>query len=159
MRRILTTLLLASVTFTMSVAANKRTTVTQVTEAVTLTEDVDYIISSATPFAEGASIDIVNTDHAVIILNAVKPSAAIKMLANYVKINGVKAANNNNCQVKIYNRGAIILPYGNSAKPLTVYSEPDFGGTAVNDFGTENSGGYMNTLTAAKLTTRYARSS
>ena len=151
MRRILTTLLLASVTFTMSVAANKRTTVTQVTEAVTLTEDVDYIISSATPFAEGASVDIVNTDHAVIILNAVKPSAAIKLLANYVKINGVKAANNNNCQVKIYNRGAIILPYGNSAKPLTVYSEPDFGGTAVNDFGTENSGGYMNTLTAAKL--------
>ena len=150
MKRILTTLLLASVTFAVSVAANKRTTVTQVTEAVTLTDDVDYTITSATPFAEGASIDIINTDHAVVILNAVKPSAAIKLLANYVKINGQKAVNNTNCQVKIYNLGAIILPYPDKGM-LTVYSEPDFSGTSVNSFGTENSGGYMNTLNDAKL--------
>lgn len=150
MRRILTTLLLVFAGITLTLAANKRTSVAQVKEAVTLTEDVDYIITSATPFAEGGSIDIVNTDHAVVILNAVKPSAAIKLLANYVKINGAKAVNNNNCQVKIYNLGAIILPYTDKGM-LTVYSEPDFGGTAVNSFGTEHSGGYMNTLSDAKL--------
>lgn len=132
-------------------AANKKTSVDQVTAPVTVSDDVDYTVTSATPFAEGGTIDITNTDHAVVILSSVKPSAAIRLLAAHVTINGQKAVNNTNCQVKLYNLGAIILPYGNSTKPLTVYSEPDFGGTAVSDFGTEHSGGYMNTLTDAKL--------
>ena len=132
------------------IAANKKTSVTQVTAPVTVSEDEDFTVTSATPFAEGGSIDIANTDHAVVILSSVKPSAAIRLLSN-ITINGHKAVNNTNCQVKMYNLGAIILPYGNSTKPLTVYSEPDFGGTAVSDFGTEHSGGYMNTLTEAKL--------
>ena len=149
MKRLILTAMLSAVVG-MTFAANKRTTIAQVKEPVTLTEDVDYVVTSTTPFAEGGSIDIANTDHAVVILNAVKPSAAIKLLATYVKINGQKAVNNSNCQVKIYNLGAIILPYPDKGM-LTVYSEPDFGGTAVNSFGTENSGGYMNTLTEAKL--------
>lgn len=132
-------------------AANTKKSVAQVTEAVTITDDWDYIVTGATPFAEGASVDLVNTEHAVLILNKVKPSAAIKLLATYVKINGAKAVNNTNCQVKLYNRGCIILPYGNSTKPLTVYPEPNFGGEGVNNFGMGNSGGYMNTLTAAQL--------
>ena len=132
-------------------AANTKKTVAQVTEAVTVTDNWDYIVTGDTPFAEGASVDLVNTEHAVLILNKVKPSAAIKLLANYVKINGEKAVNNTNCQVKLYNRGCIILPYGNSTKPLTVYPEPNFGGESINNFGMSNSGGYMNTLTAAQL--------
>ncbi len=132
-------------------AANTKKTVAQVTEAVTVTDNWDYIVTGDTPFAEGGSVDLVNTEHAVLILNKVKPSAAIKLLANYVKINGEKAVNNTNCQVKLYNRGCIILPYGNSTKPLTVYPEPNFGGEGVNNFGMSNSGGYMNTLTAAQL--------
>ena len=152
-KRILTTItaviLLAGLPLS-GIAANKKTSVTQVTAPVTVSDDEDYTVTSATPFAEGGSIDITNTDHAVVILSSVKPSAAIKLLSN-ITINGQKAVNNTNCQVKMYNLGAIILPYGNSVKPLTVYSEPDFGGTAVSDFGTEHSGGYMNTLSEAKL--------
>ena len=152
-KRILTTItaviLLAGLPLN-GIAANKKTSVTQVTAPVTVSDDEDFTVTSATPFAEGGSIDIANTDHAVVILSSVKPSAAIRLLSN-ITIKGQKAVNNSNCQVKIYNLGAIILPYGNSVKPLTVYSEPDFGGTAVSDFGTENSGGYMNTLTEAKL--------
>ena len=130
-------------------AANKKTTVSQVTTAVTVTEDVDYTVTSDTPFTDDGSIDIANTDHAVVILSGVKPSAAIRLLS-HITIAGQKAVNNTNCQVKLYNLGAIILPYSDKGM-LTVYSEPDFGGTAVNSFGTENSGGYMNTLTEAKL--------
>lgn len=135
-------------------AANTKTRVEQVTATVTINEDVDYIVESETPFADGALVNIQNTDHAVLILEQVKPSAALKLLANHVQVNGAKASNGSNCQVKLYNRGCIILPYGNSCKPLTVYSEPDFGGEAVNDFGLEDTGGYMNTLTAAKLDNR-----
>lgn len=132
-------------------AANKKTTVAQVTTTVSLTDDVDYVVSSATPFGDDGVVNIVNTDHAVLILSGVKPSKAISLLAKHVQINGAKAANNTNCQVKLYNRGCIILPYGNATKPLTVYSEPNFAGESCNEFGLENSGGFMNTLTEAKL--------
>ena len=135
-------------------AANKKTTVEQVTATVTLSDNVDYIVTSATPFGDDGVVNIANTDHAVLILSNVKPSAALKLLSAHVQINGAKASNNSNCQVKLYNRGCIILPYGNSVKPLTVYSEKNFEGESCDDFGLEDSGGYMNTLTDKKLNNR-----
>ena len=132
-------------------AENRVTTVTQIAGNAVINEDLDLHVSGETPFADGAVVDFQNTEHAVLILDNVKPSAAIKLLAQHVTIGGTKATNNTNCQVKLYNRGSIILPYGNSVKPLTVYSEKNFEGTAVNSFGLENDGGFMNTLTAAKL--------
>lgn len=124
--------------------------VEQVAEAVELTADVDYHITGTDPFAEGGTVNIVNTDHAVLILDAVKPSAAIKLLAKSVTIDGKRAVNNTNCQVKLYDRGAIILPYGNSTKPLTVYDEPDFGGESFNNLTEGHNGsGYMKNLSNA----------
>ena len=135
-------------------AANKKTSVSKVAEPVTLTEDVDYQITSATPFEEEGLVNIENTEHAVIILLQVKPSEAISKWLGKIQIDGVKAANNINCQVKLYNRGCIILPYIRNFKPLTVYDEQNFEGESCNDFGTENSNGYMNTLSAKKLNNR-----
>ncbi len=133
-------------------AANTIKTVEQVSSVVTLSDDIDYVITSTTPFTNGGVVNITNTEHAVIILQNIRPSAAISSwLGKYVQINGAKAVNNSNCQVRMYAQGAIILPYASSIKPLTVYSEQNFTGTAVNDFGLENSGGYMNTLSEAKL--------
>ena len=135
-------------------AANKKTTVEQVTATVTLSDKVDYIVTSTTPFGDNGVVNITNTDHAVLILSQVKPSVAAKLLSAHVQINGAKASNNSNCQVKLYNRGSIILPYGNNVKPLTVYSEQNFEGESCSDFGLENSGGYMNTLTDKQLNNR-----
>ena len=136
-------------------AVNTKTTVSQVTTAVTLSDDVDYVITGDAPFAGDGLINITNTEHAVLILQNIKPSKASSWL-KYVQINGVKAANNSNCQIKLYNRGCIILPYagGDNFKPLTVYSEKNFEGESCNDFGLEHSDGYMNTLTDAKLNNR-----
>ena len=126
-------------------------TVKQVSGTIDITDGVDYIISNATPFADDNSlVNIVNTDKAVVILEAVKPSEALKLLKKHVRINGAEAKNNINCQVKIYNRGCIILPYIHK-NILTLYSEPNFEGTAVSSFGLEDAGGFMNTLTDAKL--------
>lgn len=132
-------------------AKNTKTTVTKVNETVTISDEVDYIVTSSTPFGDNGVVNIKNTDHAVLILADVKPSKAIALLANHVQVDGAQAKNNQNCQVKIYNRGCIILPYGDSTKPLTVFSEQNFEGEQCNDFGLENSGGYMNTLSSAKL--------
>ena len=130
-------------------AANTKTTITQVTTTVTLSDDVDYIITGDAPFAGDGLINITNTEHAVLILQNIKPSKASSWL-KYIQIN------NSNCQIKFYNYGCIILPYagGDNFKPLTVYSEKNFEGESCNDFGLEHSDGYMNTLTDAKLNNR-----
>ena len=135
-------------------AANKKTTVSKVLEPVTLTEDVDYQITSSTPFTDEGIVNIENTEHAVVILAQVKPSVAINKWLSKIQINGMKASNNNNCQVKLYNRGCIIMPYGRTFKPLTVYAEQKFEGESCSDYGTENSSGYMNTLSTKKLNNR-----
>lgn len=134
-------------------AKNTITEVEQVSSAVTLSEDVDYVITGTDPFTSTGSINITNKDHAVVILKKIRPSKALSFLG-YISIDGEPAVNDENCQVKMYSQGAIILPYDKDIKPLTVYSEQNFEGESVNDFGLENSGGYMNTLTAAKLNNR-----
>ena len=135
-----------------ALAANTVTSVSKVTEAVTLSEDVDYVITSDTPFEGEGSVNITNTDHAVLILKQIRPSVTIKTwLANHVYIKGQQAVNGTNCQVKMYAHGTIIMPYASDIKPLTVYSEQNFSGTSVNSFGLENDGGFMNTLTTDKL--------
>lgn len=148
MRKILLTLLSVFV-ITGAMAANTVVTVQQVTTAVELTNDVDYHITSTTPFTSTGSINIVNTEHAVVIFDALKPSIAKNQLA-YISINGAKAVNGVNCDVRMYNNGAIIFPYSSDIKPLTVFEEANFGGESYNNFGLENSGGYMNTLNGTK---------
>ena len=100
-------------------AANTKETVEQVTTPVTLTTDVDYIITSTTPFADEGLVNIENTEHAVLILQGLKPSKAKSLLASRIQINGQKAVDGTNCQLKMYNRGAIIMPYAKDLKPLT----------------------------------------
>ena len=132
-------------------ASNPKETIKQVTETVDITNDVDYVITGTDPFAVSGSVNIVNTEHATVIFKAIKPSKVISSYLNSVYINGEPAKNEVNCQVKMYGNGAIIMPYAKDFKPLTVYSEQNFGGVAVNDFGLENSGGFMNTLSQGKL--------
>lgn len=151
MRRILSVLFLMSLAFVVW-AGNTIVTVEQVVSDVTLSDDVDYVITGAEPFASGVKVDITNLDHAVIIVREVRPSKVISsLLSSHVLINGQRAVNGSNCQVKMYAQGAIILPYPAGFKPLTVYSEQNFGGASVDDFGLEHDGGFMNTLTDAKL--------
>ena len=104
-------------------AANGVQTVGQVTGTVSLTAAVDYTITGETPFADGAVLDIVNTDEAVVILPGVKPSQMLEKYLKHIRINGAAAVKNSNCMVKIYADGCIILPHGTGIKPLTVYAE------------------------------------
>lgn len=133
-------------------AANTITTVYQVVEEVTVSEDVDFVISHTEPFVGEGKVNITNTEHAVVIFKGIRPSYVIKNhLQGKVFINGEQAVNGTNCQVKMYAHGSIVMPYAKDFKPLTVYSEQNYEGTAVNDFGLEHSGGFMNTLSEAKL--------
>ena len=59
---------------TMAEAKNTVTKIEQVAEAVTLTEDVDYVVTGTDPFTTTGSIDIANTAHAVVIFENIRPS-------------------------------------------------------------------------------------
>ena len=152
-RLLAATLLLVGSTLS-TAAANTKITVNQVAIAVTISDDTDYIISSTTPFTDEAIVNIANTEHAVLILENVKPSAALPLIHQHVLIDGEAAQNGTNCQVKIYAQGTIVMPYPSNHHPLTVYSEQNFQGDECSDFGLEHTGGYMNTLTDKKLNNR-----
>lgn len=143
------TFIAALFTSIVSWAGNTITNVTQVTEGVTLTDDVDYVITSTDPFTTAGSVDIVNTEHAVLIFQNIKPSVVIKSYLKNVFISGKVAKNGTNCQVKMYAQGAIVMPYASSIRPLTVYSEQNFEGSNYNVFSLGNSGGYMNNVSTA----------
>ena len=132
-------------------AANSKTEVAQVSSSVSLTTDVDYVITGETPFATAGSVDIQNTEHAVLIIQKIKPSKVIANWMGNIFIKGEKAVNGKNCQVKMYNRGAIVFPYGSDFKPLTCYTEENYGGTSCNNYTEGHSGGYMKTMTSALL--------
>ena len=102
MKRLFLLALLTIVVSLASVAKNTKQTLAKVTEAMSLTADVDLHITGTTPFSEGASIDIVNTDHAVVIFDALRPSKA-KAFLKFITINGEAAQDSKNCQLKLYN--------------------------------------------------------
>lgn len=135
-------------------AANKQENVETVSEQISLTTAVDYHISSATPFSASGQVDIVDTDNAVLILDKVRPSQMTSAIFSHILINGVTAQNGRNCQVRIYDRGCIILPYGDSTKPLTLFTGLKQQGESCSDFGLESDNGFMNTLTEEKLNNR-----
>ncbi len=138
--------------FTLSVrAANTTTTVTQVTDGVDLTTDVDYVITSSDePFTTAGSVNIVNTEHAVVIFKYIKPSKVISTYLDHIYINGEQAVSDGNCQVRMYDTGAIIFPYDDTAA-LTCYTEEDYGGESYDGYRIGNSGGYMLSLSSTSL--------
>mgnify|MGYP002851977639 CR=1 FL=1 len=125
-------------------AKNTVTTVSQVTGEVTIMDDVDYTITSSTPFTSAGIINIVNTEHAVVIIQNIKPSVVLSNgILSHIQINGDIANDGYNCQVRMYDRGTIIFPYNGTFRPLTTYTEINLQGTAVNNYTEGSAGGYM----------------
>lgn len=92
MKPILKTMLAALLFVPSSLAfANDIVSVEQVTEGVRLDQDADYVVTSAQPFTTTGSIDIVNTNKAVVIIKAVKPSVVLSTWMDHLYIKGVKA--------------------------------------------------------------------
>ena len=149
MKRILFTLLaILSLSLT-AWSKNTVASVNQVTSSVTISNNEDYTITGTTPFGTSGSVNITNTDHAVVIIQKYKPSQVKASYLSKIKINGTDAKDGTNCQVRMYGTGTIILPYSSTLKPLTCYSGQDYSGTSYTNYGTGNTGGFMNTLTSS----------
>ncbi len=135
-------------------AENTETKVECVTDGVDLTTDVDYVITSTEPFATTGSVNIANTEHAVVILQNIKPSKVVSDYLSHILINGEAAVSEENCQVRMYAQGAIVFPYGGDFKPLTCYTQENYDGDSCDDYDLSNTGGYMNTMTETTLDNR-----
>jgi len=123
-----------------------------ITSTVTVSNAYDYTITASTPFSGSGKVNITNTDKAVVIFKNIKPSVVISSWLSYIYINGEAAVNGTNCQVKMYNRGTIVLPYTEStADVLTCYTGTSYSGTSCTDYSTGSSGGYMKTLSSSQL--------
>ena len=134
-------------------------TVSQVTSAITLNGRGALHITGAKPFAVTGSVDIANTEHAVIFVDSLRPSA-FKSWLGFITINGEPAVSEKNCQLRLYDHGTLLYPYGKESKsesgfhPLTVYSGQNCTGESYENFGTENTNGYMNSLSDESFNNR-----
>jgi len=134
-------------------------TVTQVTQGITLNGRGALHITGTEPFQTAGSVNIVNKDYAVVFFDQLRPSD-VKSWLSHVYINGQRAVSESNCQLRLYDHGTLLLPFGKENKnssgfhPLTVYTGQYCSGESCESFGIENTDGYMNTLTDATLNNR-----
>ncbi len=134
-------------------------TLAQVTTPITLSGRGALHITGAKPFAVTGKVDITDTDHAVILVDSLRPSE-FKAWLSYVTINGQPAVSEQNCQLRLYDHGTLLYPYGKESKdkdgfhPLTVYAGQNLTGESCDRFGTENTQGYMNSLADSTLNNR-----
>ena len=68
-----------------SFAANEIVKTIQVKGNVSITQNQDYVITDQTPFSSVGCINIENTEHAVVIIQEIKPSKVIKGWLDHVK--------------------------------------------------------------------------
>jgi hypothetical protein len=87
-----------------------------------------HITSPDAPFFN--STVSLNHEDAWLFFDNIKPSYVVDSFASNILINGVSLVNGVNGRVAIYAQGTVIMPHGSSFKPLTVFSEEEFGGTS-----------------------------
>ena len=133
-------------------AANEIVETPQVKGKITVNKAQDYVITDKIPFTNDGSVDIENTEHAAVIIREIKPSRVLKDWLSHITIKGSAASDGQNCQVKMYGRGSIILPYDKDIRPLTCYSGRNFNGKSCNDYTEGHNGeGFMKSLTEGTL--------
>ena len=114
-------------------AQRRQVSVSSVGAATTLKENVDFIITSPTPFTSSGYVDIINDD-AVVILPSLRPSQVYTSWLSHIKVKGA-AATRSSVWVAIYDNGAIVFPHPKEDyTPLTVYTDVNFSGDSRNDF-------------------------
>ena len=71
-----------------------------------------------------------NNEDAWLFFDNIKPSNVISNYASDILINGVPLNAGVNGRVAICAQGAVVMPFSSSFKPLTVYTEENFGGNS-----------------------------
>ncbi|MBR5085244.1 MAG: hypothetical protein IKX33_11665 [Prevotella sp.] len=128
---------------TLSTATNTKTTVSQLQSDITLSNNVDYIITAQEGKTAMAGYINITDDRSTVIFANIRPSIVVNNWLRYIKINGATAVNGTNCRVETYRHGTIVLPYPTNCHPLTVYTQMALGGQSNNLYNVKT---YYNNL-------------
>ena len=89
-----------------------------------------WVTNSVAPLS-GCIINL-NSIDAWLFLPGVKPSVVASTYLTQVRVNGAAAVADSNVHVAQYGQnGAVVIPHSSSFRPLTVFGQPEFGGTAT----------------------------
>jgi autotransporter-associated beta strand protein len=115
-------------TLTITNGVQKYASLTSTT--VTMTGKCElWVTNSSTPLS-GCIVNL-NSIDAWLFVPGVKPSVVISTYLSQVRVNGAGAVANSNVRVVQYGQyGAIVIPQGSTFQPLTVFTGPQFSGTA-----------------------------
>jgi autotransporter-associated beta strand protein len=97
---------------------------------VTMSGKCEVWLTSSTPLS-GCTINLNSVD-AWLFLPGVKPSVAASTYLGQVRVSGMTAVADSNLRVVQYGQsGALLIPHPSTYQPLTVFSEPQFGGSTT----------------------------
>ena len=88
-------------------------------------------VTNTTAVLSGCLINLNSVD-AWLFLPGVKPSVVVASYLGQIRVNGASAVADSTVRVAQYGqKGAIVIPQATGFQPLTVFKEPQFGGTAT----------------------------
>ncbi|MFB6343990.1 glycosyl hydrolase [Saccharicrinis sp. FJH62] len=124
---------------------------------IVLSEAVEYHITNSKNALTNSTVDLTNVD-AWLFFDNMRPTEVVAKYRTSIKINGNTLTDGTNGRVAIYKLGTVIMPHGSDFKPLTVYTETEFGGNqssyAVHTYYT-NLGAFDNAIMSFKLKRGY----
>ncbi|MFC0877822.1 glycosyl hydrolase [Saccharicrinis sp. FJH2] len=124
---------------------------------IVLSVAVEYHITNSKNALTNSTVDLTNVD-AWLFFDNMRPADVVAKYRTSIKINGSTLTDGTNGRVAIYKLGTVIMPHGSGFKPLTVFTESDFGGEensyAVQTYYT-NLGTFDNAIRSFKLKRGY----
>lgn len=106
-------------------------TLTTLSDAdLTLSQAGELHLTSSTEPISNSSVNITHED-AWVFFDNIKPSVVISKYLSSIKINGADAVDGTNVRIAIYSHGAVVMPFGNDYKPLTVYTDEGLQGDST----------------------------
>lgn len=110
-------------------AVQNETLVGLVDENRVLSTPMELHLTSADAPMINSTVSL-NHEDAWLFFDNIRPSDVIENYAASIQIDGVQLNIGVNGRIAIYGYGTVIMPHGASFKPLTVYTEEEFGGTS-----------------------------
>ncbi len=126
--RLFFVLILAGVSIS-SYAVHKEILKNLVDENRTLTTALELHLTSPDSALINSTVSLNNAD-AWLFFDNIKPSVVIDKYAFSILIDGEPLNLGVNGRIAIYINGAVVIPFGSTSKPMTIYSEENFNGNS-----------------------------
>ncbi len=156
------------------ITASKTTVSGYTDREVIINGKSDLIITAQTSAAAlDNSVIHLNSEDSWVIFENIRPTDVISGLLSKIFVNNAAAVNRTNVRVAIYAHGTVVIPHSPNYRPLTFFTEQNFGGeTATFPLYTYHNGlgsmekrmrsfklkrGYMATLATERDGTGYSR--